>query len=359
MGEIRSFFALGVFAVLPVLIFAMLAAVGGPEPGLRPEESPMLQEGQRTPEPAAEALVPVERPLPEAAEEGASAGLDSQWSISLLRAGVGEVLPLDAYLLGVLAAEMPASFQPEALKAQAVAARTDTFYRMEAQVHPGGACCDDPACCKAYLSPEERKARWGEDWEENQEKLRRAVAETDGLVLTWQGEAIFAAFHAASPGSTENSEDVWLSALPYLRSVESPETAAEVPDFYASVSFSYSELRRCLEGAYPELELGPEGADWLTEPVYTRSGRLRSVCVGGRTLSGSELRRLLGLRSTAVSWSCSPEGVRFETAGYGHGVGMSQYGAEVMARSGADCREILEHYYSGVALEQLSPPEAG
>ncbi len=137
------------------------------------------------------------------------------------------------------------------------------------------------------------------------------------------------------------------------------ETAAEVPDFYASVSFGYEELRRLLTSALPEAELGPEGSDWLTEPVYSESGRLKQVCVGGVEVSGTRLRQLLGLRSTAVSWSCGEAGLRFDTAGYGHGVGMSQYGAEVMARSGADCREILEHYYSGITLEQLSPPEAG
>ncbi len=209
MGEIRSFFALAALTVLPVLIFAMLAAAQfagtGPAAPVGVSAAPEVTAAE-TEQPEAE--IPAAEGEAPASEAMAAQSRDARQRVTLLRGSEGEVLSMEDYLVGVLAGEMPASFHPEALKAQAVAARTDTWYRMAARVHPAGACCDDPACCKAYLSPEELRSRWGDDWEANRAKLRRAVAETDGLIATWEGEAIFAAFHAASPGSTENSEDV-------------------------------------------------------------------------------------------------------------------------------------------------------
>jgi stage II sporulation protein D len=263
-------------------------------------------------------------------------------------------MTLRDYLLGVVAAEMPASFEPAALEAQAVAARTDTLYRLlVAKPHKEAACCVSPGCCKAYLSPEELRRRWGEDYERWSEKIAAAVDATDGEVLTWEGEPIFAAFHACSAGSTEASEDVWTAALPYLRSVPTLETEADVPAFRTETRFGAEELRTILLEKVPGAEAGEDPAAWLTGEKYSGAGRLRSVEAGGVTLSGCAFRMLLGLRSTAVTWELKDGVFIFTTLGYGHGVGLSQYGAEVMAKAGSSWEEILRHYYAGTELSGL------
>ena len=178
---------------------------------------------------------------------------------------------------------------------------------------------------------------------------------TDGEVLTWEGEPIFAAFHACSEGYTEASEDVWVAALPYLRSVPTPETEADVPSFRSTARFSGEELRSIIAAKVPGAVLPEDPAAWLGGEKLSASGRLLTLEVGGVTLSGSAFRRLLGLRSAKIVWSYGEDGVfTFETAGYGHGVGLSQYGAEAMAKAGENCESILLHYYPGTLLADLA-----
>ena len=176
--------------------------------------------------------------------------------------------------------------------------------------------------------PAELRRRWGDDYDRWAEKIAAAVDATDGEVLTWEGKPIFAAFHACSPGRTEASEDVWVTALPYLRSVPTPETEADVPSFRSEVPFGTEELRSLLEDKIPGAVLPEDPAEWFSGEKRTSSGRLLSVEAGGVTLSGTAFRMLLGLRSTAVTWSLREGTFLFETEGYGHGVGLSQYGAE-------------------------------
>ena len=160
-------------------------------------------------------------------------------------------------------------------------------------------------------------------------------------------------FHSSSAGRTEDSAAVWSAALPYLVSVESPEGADTVPNFASSVAVSAAEFRDTVLGAYPEADLSGPVSEWIGEASLTGSGRVGSVLIGGVSVPGTALRSLFGLRSTALSFRCSEDAVTIVSLGYGHGVGMSQYGANVMASEGADFREILANYYPGTELRDM------
>ncbi|MBP5165826.1 MAG: stage II sporulation protein D [Oscillospiraceae bacterium] len=343
MEKIRSVLAVSFISVLPILLMAVIAA----RPGVsrRPAEAA----------PASELIRRAGLWL----EAGRAEQADLAAEVLLITEEGEKRMDMRSYLVGVVAAEMPASFMPEALEAQAVAARTFTFFRMrEEPVHENGAVCADPGCCKAYMDADRLKERWGERWSENLRKIERAVEGTDGEIVVYDGAPVFAAFHSSSCGSTENSENVWSGALPYLRSVESPEKAEDVPGYHSELAISFDELRRIAGRDCPEADLSGDPEGWLTGAEYSTTGRLKSVSLGGVRLSGTQMRKLFGLRSAAVIWELEEDGVHFHVSGYGHGVGMSQYGAEVMAENGADHEEILAHYYTGTQLEKLGADAA-
>jgi stage II sporulation protein D len=186
------------------------------------------------------------------------------------------------YLGGVVAAEMPASFEPEALKAQAVAARTYTYYKMRnGSNHDDADVCDDCNCCKAYLSPERLKERWKDTYDFNMEIISSAVSETDGLCVMYEHAPILAAFHSSSSGYTEDSANVWSTPLPYLVSVESPEGEASVPNYYSELAVSFEELKSTVKAAYPDAVFEGEPENWLNNAVYSDSGRIVSIEAGG------------------------------------------------------------------------------
>ena len=278
-------------------------------------------------------------------------------SVRLLRVLIeGEVVEMDmeTYLMGVVRAEMPATFEEEALKAQAVAARTYTIYKMEhggSANHPEADACDQVTCCKAYRSEEDAAASWGISTAVYEEKIRAAVTETDGEVVLYDGSPILAVFHSSSPGSTSNVEDVWQSSLPYLRSVDSPETEEAVPNYYSQETFTLTEFKELFIANYPTANLSGSPSNWFTNIQQTENGTVQSLQVGGISLTGSELRTLLGLRSASFTISFSDDAVTFSVTGYGHGVGMSQYGANVLAQQGKTYREILTWYYTGTTVE--------
>ena len=255
-------------------------------------------------------------------------------------------MDLDAYLTGVVLAEMPASFEPEALKAQAVVART---YTMRAHTrggkHESAAVCTDAACCQSYISPEDYLAAGGT--QENVDKIRNAVGSTNGQVLTYGGELIEATYFSCSGGVTEDAAAVWGADYPYLRSVESPgeEEAAYYSD---TVVFSASEF----EGALGR-DLSGSPPSWFGLTTYTTGGGVASMEIGGTAYQGTTLRGLLGLRSTAFSVEADSGSVTITTRGFGHRVGMSQYGADAMAVLGSSYAEILAHYYQGTSLDTL------
>ena len=272
---------------------------------------------------------------------------DADTEITVLTDGGLQETTMAEYLIGVVAAEMPASFEPEALKAQAVAARSYILDRAAhpVEAHRDAAVCGDPGCCCAHISEDEMRENWGRDFRKNLRRIRNAVRETDGQRLTCDGEPIRAVFHSCSGGQTEASAALW-GAVPYLVSVSSPETAADVPGYETTVTVSAQDAAQALETALPE-----DPAQWLGETVRDASGRVETISIGGRTLSGAEARSLFSLRSTNFTAEIADGNLVFHVIGSGHGVGMSQYGANVMARQGALCAEILAHYYPGTTLE--------
>ena len=273
----------------------------------------------------------------------------------MLTADGVETVTMSDWLPGVVAGEMPALFEEEALKAQAVAARTYIMYSMgrEKPAHPEADVCDDPACCKAHSTDEALREKWGESYEENMARVLEAVRSTDGEYMSYGGEVIQAVFHSSSAGRTEDSAAIW-QAEPYLVSVESPETAEDVPNYVTSVTVSPEDFRAAVLAVHPEAEFGEDPAFWLGAAVRDASGRVESVDIGGAQVPGTELRTLFQLRSTAFTLDYTAEGFLFTVTGYGHGVGMSQYGANVMAEDGADYEEILTHYYPGAELTRAT-----
>ena len=255
-------------------------------------------------------------------------------------------MELNEYLLGVVLAEMPASFEPEALKAQAVVART---YTMRAHrrggKHSGAAVCTDPGCCQAYIDPGDYLDRGGS--QANVDKVRAAVDATGQEVLTYEGELIEAVYFSCSGGSTEDAVAVWGTAYPYLQAVSSPgeEKAAHYSD---TVTYTPSNFEAALGRDLP----GTPG-EWFGVVTYTPGGGVASMEIGGQVYKGTQLRSALGLRSTAFSVVVNSDSITFNTKGFGHRVGMSQYGADAMALEGNTYRQILAHYYRGTILTTL------
>lgn len=278
-------------------------------------------------------------------------------SARTLRVLIGnEVVTMDmgTYLVGVVRSEMPAVFESEALKAQAVAARTYTLYKMENggnTNHPNADTCDNINCCKAYMDAAAAAANWGESADLYEEKIRYAVSSTDGQCILYEGRPILAVFHSSSAGATLDSAAVWSESLPYLVSVSTPEDGETVPDYYSSATFPISVLRSLLQSELPEADLSSAPTDWFTGIRQTSSGAVTELHVGGAKITGNRLRTLLGLRSPSFTLSFEDGSVTFSVVGYGHGVGMSQYGANVLASSGMDYREILAWYYTGTTVE--------
>lgn len=261
-------------------------------------------------------------------------------------------LPLEEYLVGVLAGEMPASFEPEALKAQAVAARSYTLYCAAGHRHAGADICAEPSHCQAWLDEPTLRRNWGAAYEENLAHLRAAVEATAGELLRYEGKPVFAAFHASSAGATEDCGAVW-NPQPYLVSVPSPESAETVPNYVSRACFEALDFRDTLLAARPEADFSGEAADWLGASARDASGRVAEMTLGGVRFRGTELRSLFKLRSTAFTLEWDGTRFCFTVTGHGHGVGLSQYGANVLAAAGWSYRDILAHYYPGTTLEGL------
>ena len=265
-----------------------------------------------------------------------------------------EELTMKDYLWGVVAAEMPARFELEALKAQAAAARTYTV-RLQGSSKPkhGGAhLCDDSNCCQAYIDQADAHTRWGLQAEELSEKIAQAVSETDGLGILYQGAPIQAVFFSSAAGRTVDAVEVWGNSVAYLQSVDSPE-GEEVPNWRSQVVLSAEEVRQLVLAQYPGADLTAAPEAWLSQPEYSASGCVLDMTVGGVALTGAQVRSLFSLRSSNFTVSCQNDTFTFDVTGYGHGVGMSQYGANAMASSGSDFKSILTWYYTGTEVAYL------
>ncbi len=262
-----------------------------------------------------------------------------------------EDMSISDYLKRVVAAEMPADFEEEALKAQAVAARTYLYSRIAeeekgnvAENHGGAPVCTDSTHCQAYIS--EREFR--ESADAKRDKISRAVDNTAGEVMTYKGEIISAVFHSTSSGSTEAAVDVWGSDVPYLQSVKS-EGDEQSPKFHSELTVSEDEFRHTVDEH-------ADGTDWtkglISNIKRSGAGGIISLDVGGVNIKGTDFRSMFSLRSTNAEITCADGEVNMSVKGFGHGVGMSQYGADYLASQGEKYDKILKTYYTGVKIEK-------
>ena len=276
---------------------------------------------------------------------------DDKMTFTVLDNGEVKNVTMASYLPYVLAAEVPISFSEEALKAQAVAARTYIRYCTEHEnpKHPDADICTESGCCMAYADETELRGVWGDKFDENIGIIRSAVTETDGQVLTFEENPILASFHSSSSGKTESGQELW-GDVPYLVSVNTPETENDVPDYVTTVEVSKDNFRETVLLLKSNAVFSESPSEWITNTELDESGRVRNVTIGGAVLSGSEMRKLFELRSTAFTIQYKDDVFIFTVTGYGHGLGMSQYGANVMAKNGFDYKEILSHYYPQTEL---------
>lgn len=297
-----------------------------------------------------ETAVPEEDAVQERSPQGQR---DSEVRLSVQDGGVVTSMTLETYLRGVVRGEMPASFELEALKAQAAAERTYVCYQLAAgrkEAHPDADMCTDPACCSAWMAEETAREKWGEDFAAWESRIEEAVSATNGQIALYGGQPILAVFHSSSAGKTAEAGDVWSGDVPYLQSVASPEGEETVPNYYSAPSFTAEEARALLAAAHPELTFSGGPDRWFGAAEQDESGRVKTLTVCGTALRGVEVRRIFALRSACFTVDASADGVTFRVTGYGHGVGMSQYGANELARQGRTWQEILEWYYAGVTI---------
>lgn len=257
-------------------------------------------------------------------------------------------LSLDDYIKGVLIGEVPITYEKEALKAQAIVARTYTLYKLKnnPSVHENADMCDDINCCQAYKTKEYAFASWDDSEEmEKWQKLESAVNETKNMVITYDGEIIEAFFHAHSGGKTENVKYVWSGVeIPYLQSVESNESYA----YTDTKTFTKTEFKELIKNDIPNYDEKTSKIEILD---YTGSGRVDNLKIADTNIKATKLRSLLKIKSTNFRIEEKENEIIFYTVGYGHGVGMSQEGANQMALNGKSAEEIIKHYYVGTNVE--------
>lgn len=267
-----------------------------------------------------------------------------------------EELKLDDYLYGVVSAEMPADFELEALKAQAVVARTYTIYKIihNENKHGEAAICDDSTCCQAWISKDDRLARWEEGLrEENWNKIVEAVNSTQGKIITYQGEPINAFFHSNSGGETEAPVNVWGgTGYPYLQSVQTSGEDA-YSQYASSATFTKADLEAKVKEKYPDLVIDWNAQDCMQILDYTEGQRVKTLKIGNVNLSGVEARSIFGLRSANFSFTIQGDQITFEVKGYGHGVGLSQTGADSLAKQGNNYEQIIHHFYTDVEIVDM------
>lgn len=325
--SLTAIFAAAILAVPAVPVY--LSGVRGDEGGVSSEPDAVISE------------------LP--AEESPVSGGEPY---KVLDVSTGEVIEVSQrdYVIGAVCAEMPATFEKEALKAQAVAAHTYAErQRLREKENPTAELCgadfsNDTSKYQGYFTENQAKQYFGENFEMNYAKISEACDEVIGYILTYNGEPIISAFHSMSPGQTESAENAWGTSVDYLVPVDSSyDTAA--PKYLDEVHYAKDVLKGKLETAFGEIGLDSDFSKWITVTATSESGTVLSATVGNKTVTGNDIRTALALRSACFSVSYSGDEAVFSTKGYGHGVGMSQYGANAMAAEGKSWQEILSHYY--------------
>lgn len=253
-----------------------------------------------------------------------------------------EKIPLEKYLIGVLAGEMPVSYDIEALKAQAVAARTYTINKIE-QNKTKEYDVVDTTNDQVYKDEQQLKEIWKEKYNENTKKLKQAIKETNGEYLTYEGKPIHAFFFSTSSGTTENCKDVFGESLPYLVSVSSTWDENS-PSYQGELKLTKEEFCQKLEINCNEIKINIE---------RNETNSIKNITINNKTLKGTDFRFKLGLKSTNLEIEQANNNIIIKTKGYGHGVGMSQYGAKELANNGYKYDEILKHYYQGVEFKKI------
>lgn len=278
-------------------------------------------------------------------------------TINLLHKKTEEVeqVKLDDYLYNVVSAEMPADYDIKALKAQAIVARTYTIYKCINKKHENSDICDDSTCCQAWISEQDRKARWEESKrEENWQKICDAVNSTKGKIITYNNKPIDAFFHSNSGGITEIPVNVWGgNEYPYLQSVETSGEEAYT-QYSSEVILTKDEVYNKLKENYSDIEINFDNAEDIKILEYTEGTRVKTIKFGNHNLSGVEARKIFGLKSTNFEIVIENGNIKFSVKGYGHGVGMSQTGADAMAKQGKSAEEIITHFYSGVEIKEVN-----
>lgn len=271
-------------------------------------------------------------------------------TVTVLSGGEISERELEEYLFGVVAGEMPANFHIEALKAQAVAARTYIIHKSghTDETHPDADVCTDSTHCKAYMTDEDIDEKFGAAWqEEHGGKVRRAISDTSGEIAVYAGEPIEAVFHSTGSGMTENSRDVWGGDLPYLTSVESPGDLLS-PKYSTEITVSKEEFVQRVSEA-----TGNTAEPFVGDAVLNDTGSVKTIDLGGNVLKGTQVRTIFALPSANFTLEDGGEFFLFKVKGTGHGVGMSQYGANYFADSGMDYVQILKTYYKGIEIVSI------
>ena len=256
-----------------------------------------------------------------------------------------DTVPFESYIIGVLAGEMPANFELEALKAQALAARSYVLKKME-QNKNNDYDIVDTVMNQVYLDESQMKAKWKDQYEEKLQKITKAVNDTQGEYIAYNGEVIQAFFFSTSSGKTENSEEVFQESLPYLRSVDSTWDSDVSPVFNEIYKFTLEEF-------YQKLNLPYEEKLQINIVDTTSTGRIKNIEINRQKFKASDLTKLLNLRSTYFNIEQNGNIITIQTKGYGHGVGMSQYGAQAMALKGYNYQEIIKYYYQNVEILKM------
>ena len=290
--------------------------------------------------------------------EEASNNQNNKYSIiKLLHTKTNEVqeIELEEYIKNVVSGEMPADFELEALKAQAIVARTYTLYKINDKKHDNADICDDSKCCQAWISKEDRLSKWEEQERESRwKKIEQCVDETKGKIVTYNNQPINAFFHSNSGGTTEIPKEVWGGdSFPYLQVVQ---TAGEegYTQYSSEVSFTNNELLVKLREKYSDIQIDFNSNDDIKILEYTESGRVRTIKFGNHNLSGVETRSILGLKSANFEVIKIDGKISFKVKGYGHGVGMSQTGADSLAKEGKNAEEIIKHFYKDVEIKDIN-----
>lgn len=343
--------------LLPAIVYCLLLILLPLLPALAvqkaPQEPPAVRENStEMPEFTEFILSPAPSEVPKEAAAACYAVLDTQ-------SGKVREIPVRDYIIGAVCAEMPASFEPEALKAQAVAAHTYAHRLTElAKEHPdaslrGASFSDDPDKYQAFFTNEEIREKFGEDYERYYTKIADAVDAVLPEILTYKGDPIVAAFHAMSCGRTESAEHVWGTPTAYLTPVDSRDDL-EAPRYEQEAVFPQDEVAKRLQSARKQLRLPSDAKDWFSVEQTSDSGTVLQIRAGDAMFTGQEIRSLFSLRSAVFSVEFTDGAFTFTTRGYGHHVGMSQYGANAMAKKGKSYREILAYYYTGAEISVVA-----